>query len=117
MEWLEMADWSNEQRFLLYPGDGEQSFLSIAHDLIEIENHPDWFEGEIRGQAARLFQVTSSMHSDELIALTSKSLLPIRENLKRSGIANVVVHRVSPARAEGEVRHYAAIGMSALKLI
>lgn len=116
MAWLEMADWSSEQRFLLYPGDGDQSFLSIAHDLIEIENHPDWFEGEIRGQAARLFQVTSSMHSNELIALTSRSFLPIRENLKRSGFASVVVHRISPSRAEGEMRHYEAIGMSALKM-
>ena len=76
-------------RLRLNGGDGDQSYFSEPIELEVVER--DWFKPETPRGIAKLTQVLSGRHVGEYIALTSRVLASIEEQLAHRSAASVVV--------------------------
>jgi len=102
------------QRFLMpVGGDGASSFFIKPRELVLTE--ATWFTGSISdfGEAL-LFLVEGGEYSGEYIALSSRSLARLTEQIADFGWASVVVHRITNPTAsfDGGRKDSIAIGMS-----
>lgn len=73
-------------------GDGDQSYFSepfLAERVIE-----PWFPSTIRRGSAYLVKVKSGVHRGEYLALTSRVVASLADQLKVGNYLSVVVHTV-----------------------
>jgi hypothetical protein len=80
------------RRLVLTGGDGDQSYLGTPIELQIVER--EWFiEETLRGRAT-LAQILEGSHRGKYVALTSRVLASIGDQLAEQGSASVVINVV-----------------------
>ena len=101
-------------RFLMpVGGDGDPVFFGKPRVLVLTK--ASWFPDSISDYGeALLFHVEGGEHSEEFVALTSRSLARLPEQIADFGWASVIVHRIKNPTAsfDGGRLDSLAIGMS-----
>lgn len=104
-------------RFRFDGGDGDQNWFGESF-LAEQVKVP-WFPPTIADEPAYLLKVLTGHHRGEFIAITSRVVASLEEQLRVRDFISVVVHIVldpGPGfRADGE--HLTSIGMAAIEAI
>ena len=104
-------------RLRLDGGDGDQSYFSNPLELEVVER--DWFKPETPRGRAKLVKVLFGPHSGKYIALTSRVLTSIDDQLAERKNASVVVNVVrKPGPGfEPTLSHLDAVGMAFVDLV
>lgn len=98
-------------KFTLFDGDGDQSFLSTSKTLKLTK--ADWFTGQLEFGPALLFVIQDGEFKGEYIALTARGMRDLWKAIRGNGYATVVVHRLAnPGKSFDASRDTLAIGMS-----
>jgi hypothetical protein len=97
-------------------GDGDQSYFSEPIELEVVK--PDWFSAKTPRGTAILTRVLSGRHAGEYIALTSRVLASLKDQLASGGASVVVmvVRRPGPG-FEPTLAQLDAIGMSFVEVV
>ncbi len=93
-------------------GDGDQDFFGALKKLKPVEE--SWFPNKIWKDRAYLFIVQNGSFKGRYVALTSRVLTPIPDQLAANGVASVVVH-LFPLKNKEDIDFFSydyAIGMS-----
>lgn len=103
-------------RLRLNGGDGDQSYFSEPIELDVVER--DWFKAETPRGIAKLTQVLSGRHAGKYVALSSRVLASIDDQLAARSFASVVVMLVkNPGPGfEPTLDQLDAVGMSFVDL-
>jgi hypothetical protein len=104
-------------RFHFDGGDGDQSYFSESF-IAELVTEP-WFPSAIERGPAYLVKIKTGSHHGEYLALTSRMVASLEEQLKVRDYLSVVVHRVrdpGPGFVASAVS-LPAIGMAAIKAL
>jgi hypothetical protein len=105
------------KRLVLNGGDGDQSWFSVPVELEAVER--EWFNPETSRGRGCLVQVVSGQHTGKYIALTSKILAPIDDQLaelKQAMVVVNVVRRPGP-NFRPDVYGLDAVGMGVVELV
>jgi hypothetical protein len=104
-------------RFRLIGGDGDQSYFSGKPELEAVTR--DWFNADTDWGEAKLVQVATGQHKGTYVALTSRVVASIDDQLGGYRYASVIFNVVTmpgpgfrPTRA-----HLDAVGMCVVELI
>jgi len=100
------------EQFFIPSGDGDARFFSEPLGLRLVE--AEWFPGRVARGEAILFLVEGGNYSGQYLALTSKAVMGLREQIVRYGYAGVVVHRITNPTAsfDGSEKDAFPIGMA-----
>jgi hypothetical protein len=107
---------SNEL-FRIDGGDGDQNFFGTP--LILERTQTRWFHGKVLRGEAMLFIVVGGKFAGEYVALTSRTMDKLDDQLSRYGWASVVVHRIrNPTTTfNGSEEDADPVGMSFVEII
>jgi hypothetical protein len=101
-------------KFVLHDGDGDQSFLSTPKTLKLVQ--ADWFHAQLNFGPALLFVVQDGEFKGEFIALTARSMRNLAEQIHKTGLLSVIVHRITNAgKSFNPDTDILAVGMSHLE--
>jgi hypothetical protein len=100
------------ERFRIDGGDGDQAFFSQPQILRLTE--AAWFPSRVRRGEALLFVVEGGQNSGEYIALTTRVMASLVDQIRDHGWASGVVHRIrNPTPSfDGSERDADPIGMA-----
>jgi hypothetical protein len=104
-------------RFVFDGGDGDQRYLGdpfIAERVFE-----PWFPKQIYDGEAYLALILTGAHKDEYLALTSRMVASLEEQLRVRDYLSVVVHLVRNPGPDftADAGNLPAIGMAAVKVV
>jgi len=83
-----------KESFVIWGAEGDRDFFS--EDISCVATHRPWFHGRLpscRDKDVYLLEGRGGKHDHELIAITSRTMIPIPDRLAGRGSASVVVHR------------------------
>jgi hypothetical protein len=105
------------QQFVMDGGDGDQSFFS-ERKMMRLTTAA-WFPGHVRRGPAMLLVVEGGKHDGEYVALTTRVLASLDDQLTERNWASVVVHRIkNPTPSfDGSEKDAYPIGMSFVEKI
>ncbi len=76
--------------FLIDKGDGDQTFFGTLKELVLVEE--SWFPDKIWRGKAYLFIIKNGSFKGRYVALTSRVLSSIPDQIDTNGVASVIVH-------------------------
>jgi len=98
-------------------GDGDQGYLGSPFTAVRV--YEPWFPDRVRRGPAWLVRIGSGAHEGEFLALTSRVVASLDEQLEIRDYLSVVVHVVKqpgPGFSETE-ENLPAIGMAAVEVV
>jgi hypothetical protein len=100
------------EHFVIPGGDGDQKFFLEPRFLRLTE--ASWFPGQVRRGEALLFVIDEGDHAGQFVALTTKTMARLQDQISEYGWASVVVHliRNPTASFDGNEKDAAPIGMA-----
>ena len=101
-------------RFRIDTGDGDQQFFSEPKDLRLTD--AAWFSRQLPRGEALLFIVENGPYSGKYVAVTSRVVEGLEDQIASRGVASVVVHLVSNPTSsfDGSTKDAFPIGMAAI---
>ncbi|QNA85208.1 hypothetical protein G4G27_15280 [Sphingomonas sp. So64.6b] len=78
--------------FRIDGGDGDQDFFGLS--MLARRVSEPWFGGILLGEEAYLLLLISGRHAGEYIAVTSRQVASLSDQLANGPLASVVVHRL-----------------------
>jgi len=108
----------NGNLYRIAMGDGDQKFFGTPKSIRRAD--AEWFSNNVPGFGeAMLFVVVDGNYKDKYVALTSKTLARVEEELAAYQHASVVVHLINnPTRSFGENdSDFTPIGMAVVRVV
>jgi hypothetical protein len=104
-------------RFIIDGGDGDQSYF--GHSFAAERVIEPWFPRKIPRGRAYLLRIITGVHKGEYLALTSKVIASLDEQLKAQNYLSVVVHLVKSPGADfvADEANLPAIGMAIIEAV
>jgi hypothetical protein len=105
------------QLFKIDKGDGDPSFFN--HPFVARRIEEDWFSGILYRGPAFLLKVESGMRTGQYIAITSRAVASLENQLEESRWISVVVHLIKRPGEEflPTLESADAVGMAAIEAI